>query len=41
MNPKFSIMKKAYLRVSIGFVLLVVAGFLFFSNARYSEEFTG
>lgn len=41
MNPKFSIMKKAYLRVSIGFTLLVVAGFLFFANARYSEEFTG
>ena len=41
MNAKFSIMKRAYLRVSIGFVLLVIAGFLFFANAKYSEEFTG
>lgn len=41
MKAPFSIMKRAYLRVSIGAVLLVVAGFLFFGNARFSEEFTG
>ncbi|MCX6824326.1 MAG: protein translocase subunit SecF [candidate division SR1 bacterium] len=41
MKPSFSIMKRAYVRVSLGAVLLVIAGFLFFGNARYSEEFTG
>lgn len=34
-------MKKAPLRVTLWGVLLVVSWFLFFSNARYSEEFTG
>ena len=34
-------MKKAYLRVGLWAILLVVAWFLFFGNARYSEEFTG
>ncbi|MFA6256293.1 MAG: protein translocase subunit SecF [Candidatus Absconditabacterales bacterium] len=34
-------MKKAYLRVSLGATLLIIAGFLFFGNARFSEEFTG
>lgn len=34
-------MKRAYLRVGLGAVLSIVAGFLFFGNARYSEEFTG
>jgi len=34
-------MKHPYTRVSIWIILMVVALFLFFSNARYSEEFTG
>ena len=34
-------MKKAYLRVSLWATLLIIAGFLFFGNARFSEEFTG
>ena len=41
MKPSFSIMKKSYLRVGLWAFLLIVAGFLFFGNARYSEEFTG
>lgn len=41
MKERFSIIKSSYLWVSIGFVILIVAGFLFFANARYSEEFTG
>jgi hypothetical protein len=41
MKAPFSIMKKAYLRVGLGAVLLVISGFLFFGNARFSEEFTG
>lgn len=40
MKTPFSIMKRAYLRVSIWAILLLIAGFLFFGNARYSEEFT-
>ena len=34
-------MKKAYVRVGFWSLLLAIALFLFFSNARYSEEFTG
>lgn len=34
-------MKHAYVRVGLWIVLMVIALFLFFSNARYSEEFTG
>ena len=41
MKPTFSIMKKAYVRVGFWALLLAIALFLFFSNARYSEEFTG
>ena len=41
MKPTFSIMKKAYVRVGFWSLLLAIALFLFFSNARYSEEFTG
>lgn len=41
MKPMFSIMKKAYLRVGIWAILLIVASFFFFTNARFSEEFTG
>jgi len=41
MKAPFSIMKKSYTRVWIWAVLLIAAGFLFFANARYSEEFTG
>ena len=40
MKAPFSIMKKAYVRVGFWGILLVIAGFLFFGNARYSEEFT-
>ncbi|MFA7298602.1 MAG: protein translocase subunit SecF [Candidatus Absconditabacterales bacterium] len=41
MKAPFSIMKRAYLRVGFGAILLIISGFLFFGNARYSEEFTG
>ncbi|HMS90682.1 MAG TPA: protein translocase subunit SecF [Candidatus Absconditabacterales bacterium] len=34
-------MKHSYVRVGFGTLLLAIALFLFFSNARYSEEFTG
>lgn len=40
MKAPFSIMKRAYLRVGFWAILLAIALFLFFSNARYSEEFT-
>ena len=33
-------MKRAPLRVGLWATLLIIAGFLFFANARYSEEFT-
>lgn len=41
MKPKFSIIKKAYLWVGFGALLLAGAWAMFFSNARLSEEFTG
>ena len=41
MKPKFSIIKKAYLRVGFGALLLAGAWAMFLSNARLSEEFTG
>lgn len=41
MKAPFSIMKHPYTWVSIWIVMMIVALFLFFSNARYSEEFTG
>ena len=41
MKPKFSIIKKAYLWVGFGALLLACAWAFFFSNARFSEEFTG
>jgi preprotein translocase subunit SecF len=41
MTPRFSIMKNAYLWVGIGAILMILAWFMFFNNARYSEEFTG
>jgi len=41
MKPKFSIIKKAYLWVGFGALLLAIARGFFFSNARFSEEFTG
>lgn len=34
-------MKKAYLRVGVGGILLIVALGIFFANIRFSEEFTG
>lgn len=40
MKAPFSIMKRAYTWVSLWAILLIIAWFLFFSNARYSEEFT-
>lgn len=40
MKAQFSFMKKAPIWVGIWAILLVIAGFLFFANARYSEEFT-
>jgi len=41
MKAPFSIMKHPYMRVSIWITIMIVALFLFFSNVRYSEEFTG
>ena len=41
MKPKFSIIKHAYVRVGLGFLGLLIARALFFSNMRFSEEFTG
>lgn len=41
MKASFSIMKHAYVRVGLWLVMLILAIFLFFFNARYSEEFTG
>lgn len=41
MKAPFSIIKKARRRVGLWSILLITAGFLFFWNARYSEEFTG
>lgn len=41
MKAPFSIMKRAYLRVGIWAILLIIAWFLFFGNVRFSEEFTG
>jgi hypothetical protein len=41
MKPRFSIIKRAYVRVAFGALLLVIAWGFFFSNARFSEEFTG
>lgn len=41
MKPKFSIIKKSYVRVGFGIVGLLIARVLFFSNMRFSEEFTG
>jgi len=38
---KFSIIKKSRMRVLIGVVLMTASRAIFFSNARYSEEFTG
>ncbi len=40
MKAPFCIIKRSYTRVSIGFVVLIVALYLFFSNAKFSEEFT-
>ncbi len=41
MKAPFSIMKHAYVRVGIWMLFLAIALYVFFSNARYSEEFTG
>lgn len=41
MKPKFSIIKKAYIWVWCGLLWLLIAWTLFFSNMRFSEEFTG
>lgn len=41
MIKKFSIIKRAYIRLTIGWLLLIGAWTLFFMNIRLSEEFTG
>lgn len=41
MIHKFHIIKRAYLRLFIGAVLLLGSRILFFMNGRFSEEFTG
>lgn len=41
MIKKFSIIKRAYIRLTVGWLLLIGAWTLFFMNIRLSEEFTG
>jgi preprotein translocase subunit SecF len=41
MNPHFAIIKKSFLRLGIAVVLAAGALWLFFSNMRYSIQFTG
>jgi len=41
MKPKFSIIKKSYVRVGFGALLLILAWISFLLNMRFSEEFTG
>lgn len=41
MKPKFSIIKKSYVWVGFGLLGLLLAWAIFFSNMRFSEEFTG
>ncbi len=41
MKARFNIIKKAPIWIAISIVLFLISIFLFFSNARYSEEFTG
>ncbi len=41
MEKRFDIIKKSRMRVLVWIVLMVVSRVLFFSSARYSEEFTG
>jgi SecD/SecF fusion protein len=41
MNAKFAIIKKSPIWLFIWAILVALSSFLFFSNARYSEEFTG
>lgn len=41
MKARFNIIKKAPIWIAISIVLFLISFFLFFSNARYSEEFTG
>lgn len=41
MIKKFSIIKRSYIRLTVGWMLLVGAWMLFFMNMRFSEEFTG
>ena len=40
MNAKFAIIKRSPMWIVISLFLLALSRFLFFSNARYSEEFT-
>lgn len=41
MIKRFSIIKRAYIRLTLGAILLVGSWTLFFTNMRFSEEFTG
>jgi len=40
MKHRFSIMKRAYLRVGVWLILFLMSLYFFFSNIRFSEEFT-
>lgn len=40
MKPRFHIIKRAYYRVWLWLLLLLVSRYLFFKNAQFSEEFT-
>ena len=40
MKHHFSIIKRAYTRVSVWLLLLIIAWYCFFSNIKLSEEFT-
>ncbi|HOG15203.1 MAG TPA: protein translocase subunit SecF [Candidatus Absconditabacterales bacterium] len=41
MKARFNIIKKAPIWIAISIILFLASIFFFFSNARYSEEFTG
>jgi preprotein translocase subunit SecF len=41
MIKKFSIIKRAYFWLTLGGALLVASWAIFFSEMRFSEEFTG
>ena len=41
MKTRFAIMKRSPMWIVISILLISISWFLFFTNSRYSEEFTG